>query len=503
MKRNCVTAAISICMAGLAADASAVNLSSNGLGQVLVYPYYTVNAGQQTLLSVVNTTPVGKAVKVRFLEAYNGRDVLDFNLYLSGYDIWTASVFALHDGGIESDAAGLFTTDHSCTDPVALTDSGTIATAGGSHGYQRFLDYGYTGFFEDTGPMSATRTREGHIEMILMANIMPGSPLSADITHVDGMPPHCTAAPNAEGYGPPTIDPQMGTIGGPLAAGGLFGSATIVNGAEGTFYGYNADAIDGFSYVSLYTAAGEPLPNLASVNDRNSPLTATSHIFSNGEVLTSTFPGATAESRTIDAVSSLFVADAIYNEYVTALDNSIGTDWILTFPTKRFYVDPLFLTTSTTALPPFEELFGEASDGQSCITFDAQVFDREENAIGVTPPPCGFNECPPAPPREICLETDVITFADASVLGSELPGQLFPSLGTGMVRLVLSGNGHDLLPASNGNIFHGLPATGFAATKFVNGFVQLPDGGYALANYTAAYQHRATSSCTNASGVCL
>src|SRR6185312_14907660 len=103
MKRNCVTAVVVAGMIGAGADAGAVNLSSNGLGQVLVYPYYTVNAGQQTLLSVVNTTPIGKAVKVRFLEAYNGRDVLDFNLYLSGYDIWTATVFALHDGGIESD----------------------------------------------------------------------------------------------------------------------------------------------------------------------------------------------------------------------------------------------------------------------------------------------------------------------------------------------------------------------------------------------------------------
>ena len=501
MKRNCVTAAISICMAGLAADASAVNLSSNGLGQVLVYPYYTVNAGQQTLLSVVNTTPVGKAVKVRFLEAYNGRDVLDFNLYLSGYDIWTATVFALHDGGIESDAAGIFTTDHSCTDPVALTDSGTIATAGGPHGYQRFLDYGYTGFFEDTGPTSAVRAREGHIEMILMANVVPASPLFADITHVNGVPPHCAAVRYAEGYGPPTVDPQMGTIGGPLADGGLFGSATIVDAAQGTFYGYNADAIDGFSYISLYTAPGDQQPNLASVNDRDSPLTATSHIFSSGEVLTSTFPGATAESRTIDAVSSLFVADAIYNEYVTALDNSIGTDWILTFPTKRFYVDPLFLTTSTTALPPFEELFGEASDGQSCITFGALIFDREEKMISLHPE-CGFL-CPPYPPQVLCLQTNVISFAEASVLGSGLPTLAFPSLGAGMAKLILAGNVHDLSPASNGNVFHGLPVTGFAATKFVNGFVQLPGGGYALANYTAAYQHRATSSCTNASGVCL
>ena len=33
-------------------SAQAVNLDINGRGQVLLYPYYTVNKGQQTLISV-------------------------------------------------------------------------------------------------------------------------------------------------------------------------------------------------------------------------------------------------------------------------------------------------------------------------------------------------------------------------------------------------------------------------------------------------------------------
>lgn len=54
----------------------AVHLDPGGRGQVLVYPYYTVNSGQQTLLSVTNTASVAQAVRVRFREGYNGRDVL-------------------------------------------------------------------------------------------------------------------------------------------------------------------------------------------------------------------------------------------------------------------------------------------------------------------------------------------------------------------------------------------------------------------------------------------
>ena len=95
-------------------------------------------------------------------------------------------------------------------------------------------------------------------------------------------------------------------------------------------------------------------------------------------------------------------------------------------------------------------------------------------------------------------------FGTTSILGSELPAQgfSFSSLGQGMLRLAMARPGHDMNPANNGNIFHGLPVTGFAAAKFVNGFVPLPGGGYALANYTATYHHRATINCTN-NGPCL
>ncbi|HET8943027.1 MAG TPA: cell surface protein, partial [Rudaea sp.] len=73
--------------------ARAVYLNPRGMGQVLLYPYYTVNAHQNTLLSVINASDVGKVVHVRFREGYNGRDVLDFNVFLSPYDVWTAAVF--------------------------------------------------------------------------------------------------------------------------------------------------------------------------------------------------------------------------------------------------------------------------------------------------------------------------------------------------------------------------------------------------------------------------
>ena len=103
MKKNSLTTAVVAGIAGvagLANVATAVNLNPDGLGQVLIYPYYTVNAGNSPLLSVVNTTDEVKAVKVRFLEALNSREVLDFNLYLSPFDVWTTA--RLVPSGVQS-----------------------------------------------------------------------------------------------------------------------------------------------------------------------------------------------------------------------------------------------------------------------------------------------------------------------------------------------------------------------------------------------------------------
>lgn len=78
--------------------AQAVHVNPDGLGQVLLYPFYTVEGGQDTYINLVNTTDATKAVKVRFRESLNSQEVLDFNLYLSPKDHWSAVVTADADG---------------------------------------------------------------------------------------------------------------------------------------------------------------------------------------------------------------------------------------------------------------------------------------------------------------------------------------------------------------------------------------------------------------------
>jgi len=266
------------------------------------------------------------------------------------------------------------------------------------------------------------------------------------------------------------------------------------------FYAYNADALDGFSYVSLYSPPGDAQPTLASVNDRDNAQAATSHVLVSGESIASTFPGTASGSRKIDAVSSVFAANILYNEYVATDDASIATDWVMTFPTKNLYVDAQpggAIAGASAPFAPFGQLFGGIIAGGSCVAEYGgyKIMDREENATSLIE--CGFSTCPPGGPV-FCLQDNVLGFSSTRVLASQLP-----TLGAarvaaaGWVNLYLDQYQRQLNPASNGNIFHGLPATGFAATKYINDFVPRSGGGFAVGNFTAAYHHRTTAVCEN------
>ena len=101
--------------AASAADAQPVSLNPEGIGQVLIYPYYTTRAGWTTLLSIVNNDAAnGKAIKLRFLEGKNGAPVASLNVFLAADDVWTGAVVA---GSSEDQPAMLVSNDGSCTWP--------------------------------------------------------------------------------------------------------------------------------------------------------------------------------------------------------------------------------------------------------------------------------------------------------------------------------------------------------------------------------------------------
>ena len=532
MNRKNLTAAVLAGLAGVAGivgSAQAVNINPDGLGQVLIYPYYTVSGGNQTILSVINTSENAKAVKVRFLEGKNSREVLDFNLYLSAFDVWVAALYEAPVACLpEETCTGLptlFTPDTSCTVPYFYGGDGT----------QEFVPWALTdevGYDpEDITTLGdvATRGAEGHFEMIEMGTVIEESASEEYITHVAGVPGDCAKLveawtwandldPDTRGYW--LQDPSEDMTD---PSGGLFGGAGIVNVNEGTLYSYDARAVNGFANSIaandfLHTQPGFTTPNL------NSGDVGVGYVFlDNGGSTSSSF------GRGVDAVSYVFMHDTIMNEYTTFDDLGADTEWVVTFPTKHFYVYPE-TSGSQTVLAPFTNLWNGDADNPNTacevILLDT-IWDREEGIPGeeiptgnpippiVSPaPPPVQGPVNPIVPFTLCYETNVIAFgADGGgILNSsnlhtidnatefftsdhgwarfELQDYDWDENGDGVVDCDEDGNGLECNSRDGLGNLTGLPVAGFAVERFINSF--LGEGADVLANYGGTFQHKGT-----------
>lgn len=502
MKKNSLTTAVVAGIAGVAGFAglaNAVDLNADGLGQVLIYPYYTVNKDQDTLISVVNTSDIGKAVKVRFLEGKNSREVLDFNLYLSAYDVWTAAINVI-DGADPASGGQMFTTDNSCIDTLSANP-------------QKFSTRGYDGTLAgvpyDGGGKGVERTREGYVEMISMGDIIPGSDLDDSITHVqtgnanEGVPAGALPG-NTRKCDWPVGDDMAAPLDLDPPTGGLFGSAAIANVGQGTYFSYNADAVDGFTESVLYSGSAVTTPTLQDANTPSIAATGIARAFvfmQNGALLTADY------ARGEDAVSAVFMAEEVYNEYNIEAGIGAASDWVVTFPTKRFYVDKGLYPSAITS--PFAEAF----DAKSNVELSLDTWDREElGSTGPSAPRC------PSPPDDSCFlvapylpwEVNVITFlsetpTESAVFGSSLFKSVNPVgfNGWGRMNLGFGDAGAHVLtggvtPSGAAVSITGLPTTGFYAMNVIN--ANVTPG--MLANYSGVWRHRGMRSCRGADLAC-
>jgi hypothetical protein len=471
-KKSLCAALAGIGALGAAGAAQAVNLNPDGLGQVLIYPYYTVRADANghdfnSLLSVVNTTASVKAVKVRILEGRNSVEVLDFNLYLSPKDVWAAAITPTADG-----AGGQITSpDKSCTLPLAVSQGQTIA----------FRNTAYT---TDGAGSSLDRTKEGYVEIIEMATYLDTSDTAANVTHVGGVPPGCadqTDALAASEALPPGLPDQNGRS-------GIFGGITLINVDAGAATGEDAVALDNFSDVVLYTNAGSVQPDLTQASPPVSVL------FANNNIYNSLWSASTA-----DPVSAVLMHDHIMNEFVLDTATNSGTDWVVTMPTKRFYV------ANGTGTPSrlFQRNFNK-TDG-ACDDVDLNIYDREENT---TSTPLDFSPPPPSQSNALCWEANVVTFNNSNVLGSanvaNIPTSFehgwldigfFPATVTAPVHTLP--NDATIITDINANstvgaaTYVGLPVVGFAVQTFTNGAITVGDT-VTLSNYGSSFVQKGT-----------
>lgn len=98
-KRYVAAAACALAMVG---TANAVSVNPQGTGDFLIAPAYFIGGGLTTDLKVVNTSATQSVVaKVVFRHPVTSQEILDFLVYLSPSDVWTANVSC-----VEADAAG-------------------------------------------------------------------------------------------------------------------------------------------------------------------------------------------------------------------------------------------------------------------------------------------------------------------------------------------------------------------------------------------------------------
>ena len=220
-----------------------LTLSEGGVGHMLLVPYYSAQNNNMTVLHVVNTDSVnGKAVKVRFRGAANSDDVMDFQVFMSPGDVWTAAVTAGADG-----IAQVQTADNTCTVPSLgfnTPQAFTTSRLNPNH----------------TDEAKASGTREGYVEIFNMADIPSDKIYTVDgktaqsalftaIKHVNAVAPCSVAGSTAqttltdialENY---VLESDAANVGFNTPTGGLMGDWYIINVPETTTFSGAATAV--------------------------------------------------------------------------------------------------------------------------------------------------------------------------------------------------------------------------------------------------------------------
>jgi hypothetical protein len=504
-KRKALTCAV-LAGLGVASTAEAgVFLNQSGTGQVLIFPYYTVQAANgnayNTYISVTNTTAVAKVLKVRFREGKTSAEVLDFNLYLSPNDMWVGVVTP--DGQTTDSPARLSGAgDLSCTDPA-------IPPAG-----EPFKNFQYVAGADALPGTTLDRTREGYVEMFEMGTL--AGTAAANVTHpltLNTAPTGCTAMRSPDGVSVPAPLAITGNLLTPT--GGLYGAGTLINVVNGGDFGYKADALDGFAtdFGPYYHGVGSNNPTIGGSGGETIEAIPTSLRIAREVVTTengigvatvSGFADATVASAGAQAVASVFMHTNVLNDYILDTATLSNTDWVLTFPTKREFVN------ATSAGAPFTAIM--TSNG-ACEPALFNIFNRDEQSI--IPSPTGFSpQAPGSTPGtgNLCWESTIVAFGNglphtpasgatsSNVLGSKnrLVVTVPNNFQNGWANLHFTGAKSNELAATP----VGLVATG-SITLDQNGgspgatttYFGLPVTGFMVRNL-----NNAALSCTNASG---
>ena len=473
--------------------ATTLSTTPSGVGHILVVPYFTTQGTNMTLLNLVNTDQVnGKAVKLRFRGAANSDDLFDITVYLSPGDVWAANVSP--NGGLSA----LTTADTSCTLPTAAQ----IKETEGKFVTSRVFNN------------DPAETREGYVEILNMADVVPGSALFNATKHVKGIAP-CAQTEMDKQVNPLTAgganDPVARGYSWPT--GGLMANWTIVNVGTNASFSGEAVAVKATLQVPS-TDPTDPVGTMVDVNGAanlvfspqdgesvaNAGVLTADPLLKTGAVRAANYdfpdlstPYTTAANPEAQAneLAKALATRSISNEYLTNPAVSFATDWVFSMPTRRYalalnyanstivghgaaqgngaYVGTVIAAADQSNYFSALALGGNASlnKEKNRICVDAgplKAFDTEEQSKTTF-------VISPGSTLKFCGETSVLSFnGKPSVLGAAIAAQNIPTSFTdGWMRIDTNGLGR------------GLPVVGYAVGKATG-----PNAG----NFGGTWMHR-------------
>jgi hypothetical protein len=279
------------------------------------------------------------------------------------------------------------------------------------------------------------------------------------------------------------------------ATGGLSGTASLINVAGGTDYGYAPVVLEAFSpslAENIWNYPGSSYPDMTSAE-------RTSLVLYEGSVVSSSW------NKGSDAISALLMHDNIINEFVLDDTTLSRTDWVITMPTKRYNVpvhNKSLATDATQLFSPFTQKFWLNGACERQVN-DPSYWNREGGYVTVV----DFPERDPNSGTRLCWETNVVTFNNSHMLGSANEANISTSFMNGWLEMPFNatdipvingqtdGNGFTHVTAAhsltsmNGDTYFGLPTVGFMVQYFIN---QNAAPGI-LATYGGNFNHKYTS----------
>lgn len=359
-KKTLALAMATAILGGGMSAAHAQFVNPNGLGQALIYPYYTTNAGWNTLIHVINTSEFTVAAKVRFRSATDSTDLYDIVLVLSPHDMWTASVELGFDSG-GSLVNGVRATDNSCTAPHY-----------GKNVFQPFA--------------TQANSSEGYAEVIMMgiSQATATGTVAANARHnlTTGVPANCLA-----------VDQAFAVTGAAFApVGAEFNNALV--GVWPLTGKYNLTNV-GNAWAGAARAVA-----IANFNPVGSPYTTSQTGMWSQGFGDFDHPTLAEGLNGLAAVNTALTHTSVINEW--NLNPGLGerSSWVLTFPTKRLTVEAINAINADPA-----QTDPVANNFAGCQTPTGSLLTNREELVTSIPSGTALN---------LCNEVNVITFRNSS-----------------------------------------------------------------------------------------